>query len=320
MIRALLAILLCTASSACTIQSGAPSGPTFTRAQQVAVLPAVPKKATAKPAATRSTGAYINPSADSMQNATWVIEGFDQNQIYRLPLSPGRITTILLHEGDKLNAITGGNLDGGFTVTNSYVGSRPAVAIMPNWGGVTSDLHLATTNRIYSLYAYTGRNQINLVDFKDGAEGASATGVASDLPTPQGDYGELTFAAPDGKPLPAWAPVKVWADSDKLVIRFAGPLPQLPVLLAGGQGEQMVTYYTVDDHGDPTIVTDRRVTIAQLRLGDEVIEIPAKEAAPAHDWRQAASLPAPAPNVAVFVLPNAPDSQTFQASTPSGGI
>ena len=53
-------------------------------------------------------------------------------------------------------------------------------------------------------------------------------------------------------PLPAWAPAEAWADSRKMVVRFNDPLPVLPTLFAGQQGEQVVSYRTSRGRARPS--------------------------------------------------------------------
>jgi hypothetical protein len=92
--------------------------------------------------------------------------------------------------------------------------------------------------------------------------------------------------------------VEVWADATKLVARFAAPLPLLPGLYAGREGEQVVNYRVQRSPGYVTLVTDRRVTAAELRLGREVVRIsaPPPGQVAAGGWRHAARLqPWPAP-------------------------
>ena len=96
--------------------------------------------------------------------------------------------------------------------------------------------------------------------------------AASALPQPEGDFTRLALVREDG-PLPTWAPAEAWADSREMTLRFNDPLPVLPTLLAGHQGEQVVSYRRGAAAGLNFLVTDRRVTEAELRLGSEKVRV-----------------------------------------------
>jgi hypothetical protein len=329
-----LCILL--ATTACTVHSGVKTGPTYVPAalqpaKLEAAEPTQPAPVKAKPA--RSYGpAIVRPTPDTMNGATWVIEDFDQSRIYQVPVQTGRVTTLRLPSGEKFNAAVGGNVEA-FLVNVSYAGVSPAVSIVPREPGARSNLQLTTTGDvIYSFDLVTGGRGVNLVEVRRPELATATHGAAEQSLTPQGDYTRLNLGTPDGRQLPAWAPGEAWADSDKLVIRFPpGPLPVLPALFAGQQGEQIVSYRTVIDQGATTLVTRRRVTEAQLRLDQEVVTITAAEAAQddnPHGWRQAGTLPPAAPQAAsspvnVYVMPGSTDGvipATALTDAPLAGV
>ena len=102
-----------------------------------------PKALTAQPkkvaAAERPVEIYVSPKTGGrMRGGTWIIEDFNQDTTYRIPLQTERVTTVLLRDGETVPAsgIIGGNPEG-IGVTNTYVGSRPAINIMPSWSGVS---------------------------------------------------------------------------------------------------------------------------------------------------------------------------------------
>ena len=313
----------------CTQNSGVTTTPTFQAARPVPVIPvgqlsginAGPTRA-ARPmsgqyglaaVASANRSATVEPSAASMQGATWVIDQHDPSRIYRVALAPKRATTILLPPGEQFNSAIGGNVEG-FVISIAYAGPRPAVSILPRAAGMRGNLQLATTGGFYSFdLRVTPGTALNLVDVGR-AQDQRGTGQLEQTPQPQGDFTRLSFKAPKG-PLPAWAPAEAWADSYKMVIRFNGPLPILPALFAGQKGEQMVSYRTVISNGCPILVTSRRVTEAELRLDQEVIRFtvdngqPVDSAKAPEDWNQAAALPEPtvAPTINLVVLPGSGD-------------
>jgi len=194
------------------------------------------------------------------------------------------VTTILLPPGERFNGAVGGDVER-FLINVTYAGPRPAVSILPREAGARGNLQLVTTGGFYSFDLSTGaRVALNLVDVarSDAAPafGANATTArgGSAMPQPEGDFTRLALVRRDG-PLPAWAPAEAWADSRKMVVRFDGPLPVLPTLLAGQKGEQVVSYRSVTDGRQVYLVTDRRVTEAELRLGSESVRLTVDPAA-----------------------------------------
>ena len=105
-------------------------------------------------------------------------------------------------------------------------------------------------------------------------------------------------------------------DSVKMVVRFNGPLPVLPTLFAGSQGEQVVNYRSISDGDQVYLVTSRRVTEAELRLGAERVRLTvdpdAVKAGAAADPAQGADGWKPAGPVAS----PPPPAQPFPAAAP----
>jgi conjugative transfer protein CagX len=318
-----LVLLLLTTTAACTVNSGVKTTPTFVAARplppEAIAAPTKPKLTVlhdsdnAEPPGPRTVMAAnrestVEPTGSSMQGASWVIEQHDASMIYRVPVQTKRVTTLLLPAGEKFNGAMGGDVEG-FLINVAYAGPRPAVSILPRMPGARGNLQLATTGGLYSFDLVTSRfTSVNLVDIGRGEAGTPDHRAAAS-PQPEGDFTRLSFRTPSGAALPAWAPTEAWADSVKMVVRFQGPLPVLPALFAGQQGEQIVAYKTVYDQGSPLLVTNRRVTEAELRLDEEVVALTVDTGAPAdpnpHGWRQAEVPPAvgPAGPVAVFVMP-----------------
>jgi Conjugal transfer protein len=218
--------------------------------------------------------ATVEPDDASMRGATWYIEDAQSWMIYRVCTANHRVTTILLPPGERFNGAVGGDVDA-FLINVTYAGPRPAVSILPRMPGARGNLQLVTTGGFYSYSLGACETALNLVDVA--RRDAPAAGAA-DLPQPRGDFTRLALVREDG-PLPAWAPAEVWADSDKMVVRFNGPLPVLPTLLAGQKGEQVVDYRSVADGQQVYLVTSRRVTEAELRLGSERVRITVDPAA-----------------------------------------
>lgn len=316
--RRMPALLLTAAVAACTAQSGVETTPTFAPARLVPQvmtptpvpgLPPTPARparrlsgrdgATVVSRANRS--ATVDPDESTMEGATWVIDDVASSSIYRVRTATGRVTTILLPPGERFNGAVGGDVEN-FLINVAYAGPRPAVSILPRSRAARGNLQLVTTGGFYSFDLLVNEwVAMNLVDV--GREGATPRAAASDLPQPQGDFTRLAPVA-DDTPRPAWAPAEAWADSTKMVIRFNGPLPTLPTLFAGQQGEQLVSYRSRSDGQQVYLITSRRVTEAELRLGDEKVRLTvdadaigsgaaADPAQGASGWRPAEPVPPP---------------------------
>lgn len=284
--RSLLAALILTG---CTSYSGVRTTPTFTPARlESAPAPATPRvlappiqPAVQRPpllsgarAVYRATrAATVEPTDVSMQGAAWVIADIDPTRIYRVPTRLERVTTILLPDGEQINKITGGNVDG-FLVEASFAGSRPAISVLPAYPETGTNLAVSTTGGLYGFELCVYRHSWTPVVDVRRAEPATLPEQAA-VPAPRGRFDRLHLAPPEERPLPAWAPAEAWADADKLVVRFRAPLPVLPGLHAGQEGEQVVSYRVERTADAVYIVTSRRVTEAELRLDDETVRISA---------------------------------------------
>jgi Conjugal transfer protein len=327
--RPLLALLAASSVAACTANSALDTTPTFSAARYLPPNPspggtpapdpsgptAVPHRTGVLAISRANRDATVDPDDTTMRGATWYIEDVQPSLIYRVRTAPNRVTTILLPPGERFNGAVGGDVDG-FMINVSYAGPRPAVSILPRTGQARGNLQLVTTGGFYSFdLVVNGYVAVNLVDVgrrEPGPAGGSATG----LPQPQGDFTRLALVR-EGGPLPAWAPAEAWADSYKMVVRFDGPLPVLPTLLVGGKGEQVVGYRSQTDGRQVYLVTSRRVTEAELRLGSEKVRITvdpdavragtaADSARGAEGWRPAGTLEAPPRAAGAPAVPPAP--------------
>lgn len=344
----LLAAAALAATGACTVNSGVDTTPTFAAARHLPPSPspaaapasAAPGAPAAGPApeptvrrAPKATGvaaiaranraATVDPDDTTLRGATWFIEDVDSTLIYRIRTAPGRVTTVLLPPGERFNGAVGGDVEG-FLINVAYAGPRPAVSILPRHDAARGNFQLVTTGGFYSFELLVNANVAqNLVDV--GREPASLARAAADqMPQPQGDFTRLAARPVDAGTLPAWSPAEAWADSFKMVVRFDGPVPVLPTLLAGMKGEQLVSYRSVAQGGpggQTYLVTNRRVTEAELRLGTERVRLTvdpdairagtaADPALGAAGWRPAAPVePAASPRRPARLVPAPPTAE-----------
>lgn len=333
-----IVLLMGTALAACSSNTSVPTTPTFSAARFVPQVAAQTRSRASTMQPVRSGGgqrgvkavemanlnAVIEPDSGSMRGGTWFIDAADQTRIYRVFTKPNHVTTVLLPPGERFNGAVGGDVES-FLINVAYAGPRPAVSILPRSASARGNLQLVTTGGFYSFDLKVMKlTALNLVDVDRQQEASTST---SAMPQPEGDFTRLSLVPVDDK-VPAWAPVEAWADSYKLVVRFNDPLPQLPSLFAGQQGEQMVNYRSLRDAGSIYLVTDRRVTEAELRLDKEKLRLTVDPAAVAsgstasagESWQGAAALPAEAGgnNVAVLVMPGAAGSQAAVSNVPGG--
>jgi hypothetical protein len=339
MCRLPMALLVVASLAACAASSGLETTPTFAPARYLPEVVEVPPPPPLAPApspqrrsrpdaagvvARATRAATVEPDETTMQGATWVIEDVQASSIYRVRTALNRVTTILLPPGERFNGAVGGDVEH-FLINVAYAGPRPAVSILPRSREARGNLQLVTTGGFYSFdLLVNAQVAVNLVDVARADQAAWVT--AGGLPQPQGDFTRLAPVA-GGGPLPAWAPAEAWADSEKMVVRFNGPVPTLPGLFAGQKGEQLVSYRSQRAGQQVYLITSRRVTEAELRLGAERLRLSvdpdavrsgtAADPAAGGGWQPAPALEAPAPSPVVFLVqPPAPPA-AHTATAPS---
>ena len=240
MTRFALSLLAATTLAGCTSNSGVATTPTFTAAR---FLPAVAARRAPSPDAAKrpqaapqtnqrpyATGgravdlanraATVEPSSQTMQGATWVIDDVQPSRIYRVATAPGRVTTILLPAGERFNGAVGGNVEA-FLINVTYAGPRPAVSILPRSEDGTGNLQLVTTGGFYSFDLHVNRThrlEPGRIWWRAGRPGQRACRAAA-------AGGRLHPAGADcaWRHSPGLAPAEAWADSCKMVVRFNAP-------------------------------------------------------------------------------------------------
>lgn len=306
--------LLATAllAGGCTASSGMTATPTFARAQLL------PTPAPRLPL-TQLPYSDTRPPRSALSGGEWIIANVSPTALYQLPVRMSRLTLLLVPEGESVNKALGGDVDG-FVVEGAYAENRAAIAITPLLPGRRTNLVVTTTGGAYNfmLQSQEEGGWMSRVDLRRAAPPRPASFPLA----PAGEYERLAVAPLDGGTLPAWAPVEVWADATKLVVRFAEPLPLLPGLYAGREGEQVVSYRVQRTPGYVLLVTDRRVTEAELRLDREAVRLtaPAPGRVAAGAWRPAARLaPWPEPGVPARTPAPGPGGMSpWTAASPAG--
>lgn len=287
----------------CSTNSGMESTPTFTAARMLPTPGEPPRPKMAHRPYTHS-----KPPRAALNGGVWTIDNVHPTQAYDLPLRLYRVTLVVLPEGESVNKALGGDVDA-FVVEGAFVDNRAAIAITPMIPGRKTNLIVTTTGgtRSFMLSSTEYGGWLGQVDVNVAAP--IKPPVLAMAPT--GQYERLAVTPKEG-PMPAWAPVEVWADANKMVARFPEPMPLLPALFAGQDGEQVVNYRVHRSPGYVHLVTDRRVTFAELRIEGEVVTIAPAEGNNGNGvgWQQAGRMSRPAEPSFSVASPNLPAGLT----------
>lgn len=272
----------------CGTDSGMETTPTFVPAQRVPPAPTAPAVVPPKPEPFRTVRSV---KREEVEGNTWVIADWNPRSVYQIPVAPLEPTILLLPVGESLTSGIVGSSDD-LSVQAGATGQRATVALMPNCAAPGSKRFGAEAAKPLapcmdrSLQAavitdggvYTVQLQVRdgrampVVEINHAPPGRSEDPAAGRPPQPVGAREALLVKARSEPPAP-WMPTDVWADQEKLVIGFAEPPPTLPALFVGKQGEQTVSYQVLEAGPALWLVTNRRVTEAELRLGEEIVRI-----------------------------------------------
>jgi hypothetical protein len=223
-----------------------------------------------------------SPTSGEMQGGVWVVDDADSYTSYDLYLRRGMTAYVGLPTGEEFRGGIAGRTDLYF-VSLDYCGNRPCFSISPKGNKVTGNLQLMTSGGPYSFNIVHAATPLQGVELNRARPVSSAGSyLQGGAPQPRGDFTRLKFVTDcgDNEALPPWLHgSSAYADSDKLVIQFAGPVSQLPALRAGQEGEQAPNYRAARSNGLLWLVTDRRITEGALVIGDECARFTVDEAA-----------------------------------------
>ncbi|WGF91082.1 TrbG/VirB9 family P-type conjugative transfer protein [Marinivivus vitaminiproducens] len=289
--------------AACNTNSGVDTSPDYVPARPAERVPQLESAVQREARAPRLRGARavdkalravtIQPTDLAIQGNTWIIDDVDPRSVYLVPTAPLSPTTILLPLGEALTSAVSGSTED-FTVGTAQSGDRAAITIMPNCANPKTErfaedgdtpLVRCMTATAKSTFITSGGVYHFLFPVYDWTAVAQVE-VNKAPPPPTNPYGTTRPPFPSAAATPLfiertgawrapWAPVQAYADPDKLVIEFRKPVSQLPGLYVGLEGEAMVNYRTIDTPSALYLVTDRRVTEAELRIDDQVVTLTA---------------------------------------------
>jgi type IV secretion system protein TrbG len=222
--------------------------------------------------------ARVTPARDGYINAIQVWP-YSEGALYQVYASPGRVTDIVLQEGEALTSVSAGDTVRwivGDTTSASGAAKRVHVLVKPIRSPLKTNLVITTAKRVY-LLELTATEQTwmasvswdyprdRLLALQRGAQRADAS-----APIAQGIALErLAFRYDVTGDAPSWKPLRAFDDGEHVYIQFPsgvaqGELPPLFVIGAAGDAELVNYRYRA-----PYYVVDRLFGAAELRLGGE---------------------------------------------------
>lgn len=220
--------------------------------------------------------ARVPPTREGYVNAIQVWP-YTEGALYQVYTSPGRITAIVLQEGEELVAVSAGDTVRwivGDTTSGSGASLRVNVLVKPTRIGLKTNMVVATNRRTYMVelsstqqawmasvsWDYPKDRMLALQRQSREAQAAAPVDVGLALES-------LRFRYAITGDSPSWKPLRAFDDGQKVYIQFPagiaqGELPPLFVIGAQGDG-QLVNYR----FRSPYYVVDRLFGAAELRLG-----------------------------------------------------
>jgi type IV secretion system protein TrbG len=226
--------------------------------------------------------ARVDPTRDGYLNAIQVWP-YAEGSLYQVYASPGRVTDIMLQEGEELVSVSAGDTVRwivGDTTSASGAAQRVHVLLKPIRADLKTNLVITTNRRIYLLeltateqtwMASVSWNypQDQLLALKRQAARADAA-----APIAQGVALErLRFRYDVGGDAPSWRPLRAFDDGEHVYIQFPsgiaqGELP--PLFVVGAAGDAQLVNYR---YRAPYYVVDRLFGAAELRLGGDRAQV-----------------------------------------------
>ena len=226
--------------------------------------------------------ARVAPTREGYLNAIQVWP-YSEGALYQLYASPGRVTDIMLQEGEELVTVSAGDTVRwivGDTTSASGAAQRTHVLVKPVRANLKTNLVITTSRRIYLLeltateqtwmasvsWDYPHDRMTALRNQAQRAEAAAplAEGIALD---------RLAFRYEITGDTPAWRPLRAFDDGERVYIQFPagitqGELP--PIFVIGVAGDAQLVNYR---YRAPYYIVDRLFGAAELRLGGDKAQV-----------------------------------------------
>ncbi|TXH73938.1 P-type conjugative transfer protein TrbG [Thiobacillus sp.] len=226
--------------------------------------------------------ARVAPSREGYINAIQVWP-YAEGALYQVYASPGRVTVIILQQGEELVTVSAGDTVRwivGDTTSGSGTGLRVNILVKPTRTGLKTNLVITTNRRTYLLeLASTAQTWMasvswdypkdSLLALQKQAQQAEATApVSTGMPLDQ-----IRFRYAITGSNPPWKPVRAFDDGERVYIQFPGGIAQgelPPLFVIGPQGDGQLVNYR---YRAPYYVVDRLFGAAELRLGGDKADV-----------------------------------------------
>jgi len=222
--------------------------------------------------------ARVAPTREGYLNAIQVWP-YSEGALYQVYASPGRVTDVMLQEGEQLTSVSAGDTVRwivGDTTSASGAAQRVHVLIKPVRANLRTNLVITTSRRIY-LLELTATPQTWMASVSWDYPRDQLTALKGQVlraeaaaPVTQGVALEhLAFRYAITGDTPSWRPLRAFDDGERVYIQFPagiaqGELPPLFVVGTDG-GAELVNYR----YHAPYYIVDRLFGAAELRLGGD---------------------------------------------------
>jgi type IV secretion system protein VirB9 len=242
-----------------------------------------------------NAAARVLPSGEDYINAIQVWP-YAAGALYQVYSSPGRVTDVMLQEGEHLVSVSAGDTVRwivGDTTSASGAAQRVHVLVKPIRASLETNLVITTNRRLYLLELTATEStwmasvswrypQDELVSLR---KEATAAQVAA--PLAQGlALEQLRFRYTISGDTPAWRPLRAFDDGEHVYIQFPPGIAQSelpPVFVVGVKGDAELVNFR---YRAPYYIVDRLFGAAELRLGGDppqVVRVTRTDAASAGD-------------------------------------
>jgi P-type conjugative transfer protein TrbG len=226
--------------------------------------------------------ARVTPTREGYLNAIQVWP-YSEGALYQLYASPGRVTDIMLQEGEELVTVSAGDTVRwivGDTTSASGAAQRTHVLVKPVRANLKTNLVITTSRRIY-LLELTATEQTwmasvswdyphdRMTALKNQAQRAEAAAPLAEGITLE----RLVFRYEITGDTPPWRPLRAFDDGERVYIQFPpgiaqGELP--PIFVIGAVGDAQLVNYR---YRAPYYIVDRLFGAAELRLGGDKAQV-----------------------------------------------
>jgi type IV secretion system protein TrbG len=226
--------------------------------------------------------ARVAPSREGYVNAIQVWPYAD-GALYQVYTSPGRVTVIVLQEGEELVTVSAGDTVRwivGDTASGAGATLRVNILVKPTRVGLATNLVITTNRRTYLLeLSSTPQAWMASVSWdypkdrilalqKQAQQAQAAAPVDSGLTLEQ-----IKFRYAISGDSPPWKPLRAFDDGQRVYIQFPGGIAQgelPPLFVIGPQGDGQLVNYRFRS---PYYVVDRLFGAAELRLGADKAQV-----------------------------------------------